>query len=80
MEPIIYESKRIITLKNGTQKEYINRKKYIPKREKGYTRADIVKELQSIEDRELLKEIKQFIVNSKQQYGERKQQLDNTGI
>lgn len=70
METKVYESKRLVTLKNGTVKEYITRSKYTPKGVKEARKRDILDIIKHIDNRQNLKIIKEFI----SQFDERNQQ------
>jgi hypothetical protein len=61
MEAKVYESKRRVTLKDGTVREYISRRKYTPKGAKEVKKGDIIDTLKRIDDKQSLKEIKEFI-------------------
>jgi hypothetical protein len=71
MEVKVYESKRRVTLKDGTVKEYTTRRKYTPKGVKEAKKSDIIDILKRIDDRQSLIEIKEFILK----YDREKRQL-----
>lgn len=70
METKVYESRRQVTLKDGTVKEYITRSKYTPKGLKEVKKSDIIEILRHVDNRQNLKIIKEFI----SQFDERNQQ------
>jgi hypothetical protein len=65
MEERVYESKRQVTLKDGTIREYTTRSTYKPKGVKEARKGDIIDLIKQINDREKLKKIKEFIINER---------------
>lgn len=60
MDEKVYESKRTVTLKDGTIREYKTIRRYTPKR-KEVSKTEIYKRILQIEDIELLKKVKQLL-------------------
>jgi hypothetical protein len=61
MEAKIYESKRRVTLKDGTVREYTNRRVYTPKN-KEVKKSEITDLIRRIDDQIKLKSIKEYII------------------
>lgn len=61
MDTKVYESTRKVTLKDGTIREYKTRSSYTPKPKRDKFKSEIAILLKSIENKEKLQQIKEFI-------------------
>lgn len=62
MDTRVYESKRSVTLKNGTVKEYVSKSTYNPRPKRDTFKTDIAAIIKRIDDKEKLKRIKEFLL------------------
>lgn len=62
MDVKVYESKRKVTLKDGTVREYISKSTYVPKEKRPAIKSEIADLIKRIDDRDKLKLIKQAII------------------